>query len=359
MSEDRISEAFNILPDEEQPGGEQAGAPDALSLPVAPARRTWPLRTIKARGWGEHDPAPLPALLERQHMYGPGADLAMPRGELVMLVGAGGLGKSMATMQLAIAVATGRGWLGFTPCAAPSGRGAVVMISAEDSDHIMHIRYKTCADKMNLRPDERARAEALIVPMPGDEGTPRLVAQARAGGIEHICEGEDMEQLTKTLCELGKAAERDGGLALIILDPAVKFMPPEGEERAAIASRFIDALKGWTRDLPGKPTVLLVHHTTKSARAEGGHNAESARGSSSLTDSVRCQFNLYDAAKRKPDGVHQEELFLSISKNNYGPHGARVPLVRDPSTGALAVQAMPNHKGPTSALPSLKEVMGE
>ena len=35
MSEDRISEAFNILPDEEQPGGEQADAPEPLPLPVA------------------------------------------------------------------------------------------------------------------------------------------------------------------------------------------------------------------------------------------------------------------------------------------------------------------------------------
>lgn len=334
MSEDRLSETFPILPPEEQPGeGEQAGAPAVPSLPAAPPPRAWPLRSIKERGWGNRDPEPLPALLVR------GDDLAMPRGEVVMLVGAGGMGKSMATMQLAISIASGKPWLGFTPSPSPSGRGAVVLVSAEDSDHIMHIRYKNCAAKMQLRPDQMASAEALIVPMSGDEGTPHLVAQMRGavGGAEMIGLGEDMLQLTAQLTKLGEAAERDGGLALIILDPAVKFMPPEGEERAAIASRFIDALKSWTRDLPGKPTVLLIHHTTKSARSNGGHNAESARGSSSLTDSVRCQFNLYDAAKMQPDEEHQEQLFLSISKNNYGPHGVRVALVRDPETGALGV----------------------
>ena len=337
MSEDRLSETFPILPPEEQPGeGEQAGAPAVPSLPAAPPPRAWPLRSIKERGWGNRDPEPLPALLVR------GDDLAMPRGEVVMLVGAGGMGKSMATMQLAISIASGKPWLGFTPSPSPSGRGAVVLVSAEDSDHIMHIRYKNCAAKMQLRPDQMASAEALIVPMSGDEGTPHLVAQMRGavGGAEMIGLGEDMLQLTAQLTKLGEATERDGGLALIILDPAVKFMPPEGEERAAIASRFIDALKSWTRDLPGKPTVLLIHHTTKSARSNGGHSAESARGSSSLTDSVRCQFNLYDAAKMQPDEEHQEQLFLSISKNNYGPHGVRVALVRDPDTGALAVKAL-------------------
>lgn len=295
------------------------------------------------------EPKPIPALLVHPR---PGKDdkelVAMPRGELVMLVGAGGLGKSMATMQLALALTTRKSWLGFHPPKDDAtARGAVVMLCAEDGDNIMHTRFKACALKMGITADAAlmSAAEALIVPMPGDEWVPRLVKSSYDATGEVVDDGADMAPLTAQLHAVGDRTV--GGLALIIIDPIVKFMPAEGEEKNAVASRFIDALKKWTRDLPGKPTVLLIHHTTKSARADGGHTAESARGASSLTDSVRCQFNLFDMGRRaaplEGEPLGQEALYLACSKSNYGPTGVAVPLVRDPDTGALGV-ADRNHE---------------
>lgn len=312
------------------------------------AAERWNLRTIKDRGWSSREPTPTPALLNHgEHTNQKAGGLAVPRGELVMLVGAGGLGKSMATMQLAISLTTGKPWLGFDPC--PTG-GLVVLICAEDNEQTMHRRFKDCAAKMNLLPHEAARAESMIVPIPGDEGVPLLVQQRfDADKGEVVDEGEHMAALTQQLHQLG--GEVAEGLALIILDPSVKFMPAEGEERAAVASRFVDALKGWTRTLPGKPSVMLVHHTTKSARKDAGHTAEAARGSSSLTDSVRCQINLFNlnengkanSGPRLASNIQSDEqLYLCVSKSNYGPLGYAVRLVRDLETGVLLLAA-PDH----------------
>lgn len=317
--------------------GEQAAEQRRPSLPIS----TWGgLRSIKHREWATRTPTPTAALLTHTDRGGDAAgQLAVPRGELVMFVGAGGLGKSMATMQLAIAVTTGKNWLGFAP-AAPGG--VVVLICAEDNENTMHARFVACTAAMNLRADEVSRAEALIVPLPGDDGVPKLVKHCFGEAGEVIDEGEDMAQLTNELRHIGEASAE--GLALIILDPSVKFMPAEGEERAAVASRFVDELKNWTRTLPGQPTVMLVHHTTKSARKEGGYTAEAARGSSSLTDSVRCQLNLFDMANNKGAGPRlasseqsAEQLYLCISKSNYGPMGYAMPLMRNAATGALGL----------------------
>jgi regulatory protein RepA len=319
--------------------------------PQQPISRWGGLRSIKQRGWSTRKPTPTPTLLfhtdrsigcHGQRNAQP--QTAVPRGALVMFVGPGGMGKSMATMQLAIAVTTGKNWLGFAP-AAPGG--VVVLICAEDDENTMHDRFLSCAQKMGIADDEglMAAADALIHPLPGDDGVPALFThtyEEKVGEVIHAA--KEMEQLTDELRQIGEASAQ--GLALIILDPIVKFMPTEGEERAAIASKFIEVLKEWTYTLPGKPTVMLVHHTTKTARKESGHTAEAARGSSSLTDSVRCQLNLFDTSKggaglRTASTASSEQgaekLWLCVSKSNYGPTGYAIPIMRDAATGALGI----------------------
>jgi len=62
-----------------------------------------------------------------------------PRGVVGVLAAAGGTGKSMATLQLAISVCTGLDWLEM-----PIDKtGAVLMFSAEDDRDEIHRRLKS------------------------------------------------------------------------------------------------------------------------------------------------------------------------------------------------------------------------
>ena len=109
---------------------------------------------------------------------------------------------------------------------------------------------------------------------------------------------------------------------LIVLDPISRFAGPDVEVDNAAATRFVQTLETFTH-VRGNPTLLVAHHTSKSARKEGGADASAARGASGLTDAVRWQANLVPV-EDAPDFVRFE-----VTKSNYAKFPRPVWLHRD------------------------------
>lgn len=127
------------------------------------------------------------------------------------------------------------------------------------------------------------------------------------------------------------------GWKLIILDPASRFMGVDAEKDNAYATRFVQLLERLTM-LPGRPTVMCAHHTTKAARtSNAGARSVAARGASALTDGARWQGNLFVPFDDHGNEGHPQDnvAVFQVTKSNYGPKPPAMYLTRVPGSGVL------------------------
>lgn len=266
---------------------------------VAPDRspfRSW--AAMRDLGeWLDVEPPPRRWLLQRDQVG------VLPRGVVGMLVAPGGRGKTMALVQLAVALATGGRWLGTFQ---PSSPGRVVLALAEEDLEEMRRRLFVCA--RDLGDEERRLAAENIVPL-GLAGEQVGLVQHEQGGA--VVPSAVHEELVARLSVSEHVA--------VILDPLSRWAPGvEGDNAGATAA--VQALEQLTKS-PGLPTVLIAHHNSKWARREG-NKAESAgaRGVTALFDGVRWEAKLL--------GETERDLAFAITKNNYAPATEPVELVR-------------------------------
>lgn len=281
----------------------------------------------------------------------------LPRGIVAMLVGEGGAGKSQAAIQLAIAVATagitptlratgedgwsrdpkkkapepeGGLWLGTYKATAP---GRVLLALAEEDEDEIRRRVWWTVQAMEGR-EESYRgpggprwpyAEAV-----NRNVRPWALAGATLGFVERVerVKGgfkSDAYEATEAFREFRKqlvGKDEEGNpkeWALIVLDPATRFLGADSETDNKAATEWIARAQELTQ-LPGNPTVLIVHHSNKAARGEGSKDASASRGSSALTDGAR-----WVAMLTKDDIA---DVQLSLVKANYVRCGAPIKLIR-------------------------------
>ena len=262
------------------------------------------LENLAQLGWLRQQPRPRQALLSHQ-----GA-CVLPLSKVGFFVGEGGVGKSWALCQLAVSVASGASWLQ-TFEVAPEGQGDVLLAMAEEDTEELHRRLHQVCGALELSAGQLADVEARIWPM------------ALAGKfVEFLDEGAPSHSHAQFVEALGKNAPPQGW-RLVVLDPASRFMGVDAEKDNAYATRFVQLLERLTT-LPGNPTVLCAHHTSKVSRQAGqGGRAAAARGSTALTDGARWQGNIvphYDAGSQEPlEGM----AVFQITKSNYGPDSRR------------------------------------
>lgn len=230
----------------------------------------------------------------------------LPLGKTGLLVSPGGVGKTCALIQLAVAVATGRSWLDFFHVSTP-GR-VLVALGEEDPDEVSR-RFFQAARAMRLTPEQLRLAQTNIVALP--------LAGAGVALVES-CAGTTTE--TGVLRELRQRLS-EVEWRLIILDPLSRFAGGDTEKDNAAATRFIQVAESLSAT-PGNPTVLIAHHTNKLSRTdESSASAAHARGASGLIDAVRWVANL--------ENVGADRARLTITKSNYARCGSPVQLVRD------------------------------
>lgn len=254
----------------------------------------------------------------------------LPLGIAGMLIGEGGVAKSWALTLLALCVATGRRWFDSFDVAEP---GPVLLALAEEDDAEIRRRLYYGAQLLGLTPQQRELASARIMPL-GLRGVSVTLAHsldelaALAGGGPRLSRVPD----APFFADLRRKLERSGiEWRLLILDPVSRFANADAETDNAAATRFVQTLERLT-NAPGQPTVLVAHHTNKSARGADPRDqgAGAARGASGLTDGVRWCAGL----KRlpRPDGAPAELPDLAVfalEKSNYTSRPDPITMARD------------------------------
>lgn len=224
----------------------------------------------------------------------------VPARTVTILSGDGGTGKSLLALQLAVATAIGRPWIG-----QPVNGGRVLFLSAEDDMAELHRRLADVvaaecarlADLDNLSLKSLAGADALLAaPMPGG----KLLAPT---------------SLHRALRAWIKAHRP----ALLILDTLADTFGGDEINRAQ-ARQFIGFLRGLAIDFDC--TVLVLAHPSLSGMARG----DGASGSTAWNNSVRSRLYFRRVkvdGDTEPDPDRRE---LEVMKANYGPVGATLAL---------------------------------
>ena len=197
-------------------------------------------------------------------------------GSVALLAGAGGVGKSMLALELAIVAASGGGvWPRGSDWYTVAGR--VLYLGAEDSAHEIHARALRICEARDL-PPERVRDNLTLATL-DTAGASSAHMVARIGGQW----SETREALALT--------ERANDYDLIILDPGSRFLGPEVELDASAATAGIGAIQKLSQR-PRRALVIACVHTTKADRTAQSEDSTGVRGSSALTDGVRAVLKL-------------------------------------------------------------------
>lgn len=232
----------------------------------------------------------------------------MPANEVCMLAGAGGVGKSYALLQLAVAVITGKPWLDRFNVPAEE-RGPVLALFGEEKAEEAQRRLWKVRDAMQLTRDEWELVRE------------RLDIRPLAGTDVRLVDGEGRATTTTPAHEALQGLLAKGGYRLVILDPLSRFAGPETETDNHAATRFVTALEALVK--ASRATLMVSHHTTKEARKTNSGDATAVRGASGLTDGARWTLTMFHA----PIG-DETQLRLCAAKANYTPEADPVALER-------------------------------
>jgi RecA-family ATPase len=227
----------------------------------------------------------------------------IPMGTVTMVSGDGGVGKSLVALQLAVATATGRAWLG-RPL---DEHGPALFLTAEDDEGELHRRLWDIAsaegagwgDLGDLRPVSLAGKDALL-------------ATLESGGV-----------LKPTrLCEEIDAAMGEHAPRLVILDTLADLFPGNENDRAQVR-QFIGLLRGLA--IRHEAAILLLAHPSLSGLSSG----TGASGSTAWNNSVRSRVYLERVTYR--DGLTTIEddpnrRVLRSMKSNYAARGGEIAM---------------------------------
>jgi len=246
----------------------------------------------------------------------------LPRGKTGQIIAAGGGSKTMAVVQLAVAVATGGKWLGaFEVCKA--GR-ALLVLGEED------------AAEAQRRIHSAAMASRGPTPLEGS-----IVVLPLAGLVCPMLELDGFGNLVGTpfLAWL-RTYVKSGNFDLVVIDPLSRFAGPNAETDNAAATRFVSELESLTWE--NGPVVLNAHHTNKGSRGKDATvDASSGRGSSAFVDGARWQCALSVERLRFEDQEASERLgevvTFDVTKSNYAQRPDPVTLRRNGDHGGALV----------------------
>ena len=216
----------------------------------------------------------------------------IPQKTVTLFGGDGGTGKSLLALQLAVGVATGRGWIGKT-----ASGGSVIYISAEDDD-----------DELHRRLDDILRAEGRRY---GD--LKGLTLRSLAGEDALLAVDSQMALMRSELFRELDTRAGDEAPTLIVIDTLADVYPANENDRAKVR-QFIGLLRGLA--LKRQCAVLLLGHPSLTGISSG----TGACGSTAWNNSVRSRLYL----SRITDGGFEadpDRRVLTTMKANYGRIG--------------------------------------
>jgi len=191
----------------------------------------------------------------------------LPLGSLGVVLGSGGVGKSMMMLHVAHAVAIGTDTLG---CLLPENRvtehGRVVYLAGEDDELIFHHRVHAFARDLNADARAAMGERMHVVPLVGS--APSLID----------AQGDINDEAMTQIRECAK------GTRLLIIDPLRQFHGADENDNGAMTI-LSKALAKIAHE--EKCAIVLVHHTSKAGAKDDDADASMSRGASAITDNAR------------------------------------------------------------------------
>ena len=216
----------------------------------------------------------------------------VPAANITLLTGHGSTGKTTLGLQLAGAVALGRGWLNHMP-----EHGAVMVVCCEDDEEELHRRL-ACIARHFGAPLGAFRDRFHIVSLAGHEA------------VLATPEGRSVMRPTP-LFEQIKLAAITFRPKLIMIDNAADVFAGNENERSLVR-QFVTLLRSLaiesgagTNDAPSEPH----RHSSGSGMS----------GSTAWFNSARAQLFLKTVSTEKDEEADSDLRELEARKNNYGP----------------------------------------
>jgi len=224
----------------------------------------------------------------------------VPDHTVTLLTGDGGVGKSLILLQLGMAVAAAKDWLGTLP-----ETGRVVYVSAEDDLEEIHRRLADITAAQGI--DLAALAGLHIVPLAGCDAV--LGAPDRRPGI--IAATPLWRALVAKVSQIKPR--------LVILDNLADIFAGNENSRPE-ARQFIGLLRGLA--IEQKLAVVLAAHPSLSGLSSGSGTS----GSTHWSNGMRSR--LYLDRPKTDDGseIDPNLRVLRTMKSNYAPLGNEIPL---------------------------------
>ena len=271
-------------------GPEDFGLPSVgeADPPSAVARN--PVTLVSAGDWPDEPPPPVSWVVRNK----------IPRGDVSTLDGDGGLGKTMAAIQLASAAARGSSdWLGFEVVDA----GPVLFLSAEEPEAEVRRRTYRVAERGKFPLSELRNLHFWFPP---DVGDCLLAAQSKANFVEATplfrSIVEHVEQLRPVLVVVDHVAAIYGG----------------DQNHRGMVRGFMNLWRGLARS--SGAAILLLNHPSLSGLTTGTGRG----GSMDWRNSVRAGLHIKPAEDRAD--ADRGVRVLECVKNNYAPPGSPVRL---------------------------------
>lgn len=223
----------------------------------------------------------------------------IPSGTVTLLTGDGGTGKSLLALQLAIACALGKSWIGRNVAS-----GTALFLSAEDDEDELHRRL---ADALDAEGAGFADLDQLALRSLAGEDALLTALDARTG-----------HQKTTDLFRELDAFLTDLAPALVVLDTLADLFPGNENDRAQ-PRQFIGMLRGIA--IRHDCAVVLLAHPSLS----GIQNGTGMSGSTGWHNSVRSRLYL-ERVIQGDDEPNPDARVLRTMKANYAATGGEIAL---------------------------------
>lgn len=215
----------------------------------------------------------------------------VPCGQVSMLAGHGGVGKSLLALMLAVAVALGLDFLGRRV-----ERVRVLFFSAEDGAAVIRRRVAAICRAWGIDP---AALDGWLFIIDASEIDAALFAERRAAGMR-------TGGVTPTYDALAAYVERTG-VRLAIVDNASDAFDADEIARALVRA-FMRALRRLVVAVDGA-VLLLAHVDKNTSRAGKFAGSESYSGSTAWHNSARSRLFLLEAEPGLLELQHQKSQF--------------------------------------------------
>jgi hypothetical protein len=246
-------------------------------------------------------------------------DELIPEGEVALLYGDGGVGKSLLALHLAIDVAAGR------PCMEEETlKAPVLALFCEDSEASVQERARVCLGERKIADASKLPFDLWCKP----SGETYLAVISDNGEVE------ERPMLHRLRAEL----KRIGPGALVILDSMADLFAMNENLRLPVNAAMKQVLGTLCRDY--EATTLVLAHPSKASRIDGSNYS----GSTAFNNAVRQRLTL--TVEPEQPGLYCEgppPRTLSVAKSNSGAmkaltlwyYGADIqPLPKDAPTTA-------------------------